>query len=364
VGLGLYRSSTAWRTEGEVERGQVITVWLQVGILVAGTSYYVDQLLIRNLGAALETLAVRPPPADMTNVVRLENTGILAGSARNMVHFCENRQPWNWPGAYDVALADNVVGLGALGLTVFATTKGWPAVISRDQYCEPRAPIQVLEVRAAPPDIACHHARSCVVTPYGMVYASPDGLVLLRPDGGFSIITAGWHDRDSWARLRPETARMAWWRGRVVCATDAVTMMLEIDAKGEGDAEAGVLTTTTVSPIDMQVTPQGELAMLEDSEVRIFDRGLSPMRWTWTSRPLDLAGATSFNTIRVDPGDVLATVRNADGRDGWTGRVPGGKATRIGRFGRAKRVVVSLSGTSDVDRLELGTSVGTLDAGV
>jgi hypothetical protein len=357
--LRVYRTATGWRAEGEEGQAEPITAWLLVGELPAGETFLVDQLLARELGPILETHDDRPPPNGLAHVARLEDTGVLVGAAGNRVHFSDNYHPWAWPATLDIGLDDRVVNLCVVGTTVFATTEGRPVVIDASNYCEPAAPRPAAEVSAAPPDIGRGHARSACATPFGMVYSSADGLILLKADASFDVLTASWHDRATWSVLRPETARVAYWRGRVFCATDAATLVLEIDSKTFGDSEAGILTTLSLSPSDMHVPASGSLAMLEGGRVIAFDQGDGLMPWVWESSPMRMSGEATFNALRVRPSGAGVTLRGRRGET-WTGRVPDGNPVRIGRLGRSRELTARLEGHLPVDRLELSASLATL----
>lgn len=357
--LRLYRTATGSRLDDEEkESSGSLTAWLLVAEPSDGETFHVDQLLTRELGARLETEEDRPPPIGMSHILRLPGRGVLAGAAGNRIHFSEDYRPWVWPPVMDLTLPDRIVNLGVLGTTLFATTEGAPAIIDTSE-CDPASPKAVVEVPAAPPDVGRLHARSAAVTPFGMVYSSVDGLVLLAADGSFRILTASWYDRPTWSVMQPETARMAWWRGRLICATDVDTLVLEIDARTFGDSEAGILTTLSLSPVDMQVAPSGALAMLVDGEVLLFDQGDRLMPWVWESAPLPMGGDATFTAVRVRPSGALVTVEGRPG-DAVSVALPDGRPRRLPRLGRSDSFVIRLEGGPPVDRFEIAESLRNL----
>ena len=216
--IRLYRSATGFRTGAEKEQTPG-TWYFAVAYLPPETSAYTDDVPLRRLGPPLETEGDRPPPADLKSLVHVNGVGRLAGHAGNRLHFTETHEPWNWPAVYDLTLPLTIKNLGALDNLVFATTEGRPFVIDANTQGLD-TPRKVQDCDMAYPDVAqgCY-PHQAVVTPFGLVYATTDGLALLKPGATVDIITAPWFSTSEWRKLRPETIRLAWWRGFLLAAT-------------------------------------------------------------------------------------------------------------------------------------------------
>jgi hypothetical protein len=363
IGIALYRSATGARVEEELSVQALQTHYFRVASGPELTGY-TDAVLMRNLGIVLDTFDSRPPPRGLRHISHLTDTGILAGVTGSQVHFSENFQPWNWPAKYDLTLPCNIVNMGALDARVFVSTDARPFVIDASNFCEPDSAKAVGSADLALPDISCGQPHSAVITPFGFVYSSADGLILLKPDASWQILTAPWFGSSDWRKLRPDTVRLAFWEGCLFICTEAESFVLNIDTGLYGDSETGQLTTVTDRPSDMSVTAAGELIMLENGAVWQWNAGESVRPFFWTSNPIELSGETSFNVLKVKSEGVMARIQ-AGGREAEFSRYVGGeKPVRLGRIGRHTSYRISLAGTNPVDYLELATMMTTLRAGV
>ena len=260
--VNIYRTATTW-TSGSEKTQSINTEYLLVDTIPVGQSSYTDTVLEKNLQEAITTEYNREPPANLRHIRYLRGTGVLAGVTTNKVHFSAPYQPSNWPAEYDLTLPYNIVNVQTLGNKLFVSTDSFPFVIDGAYNCQPRQCRNVTEVLTPLPDISCGHTNSSVATPFGMIYSSKDGLVLVSQDAQFRIITSAWFSTDDWVKLRPDTVRLAYWRGYIICTTDVLTFMLEIDGGTYNDAKASNLVTLSDRPIAMTTTQSGELIMLE-----------------------------------------------------------------------------------------------------
>lgn len=157
-------------------------------IPVAETSY-TDKVLAEDLGEELPSLTWLPPPATLRGLTNLPN-GIMAGFTGRDVYFCDPYHPHAWPVQYMQSLDYPVVGLGRMDTTLAVLTSGTPYFI---QGSSPDAMVVVKS------DIeqACASKRSIVSTNNSVIYASPDGLVMLS-SGGSRVITEQMFTRAQW----------------------------------------------------------------------------------------------------------------------------------------------------------------------
>jgi hypothetical protein len=259
----------------------------------------------------------------------------------------------------------HIVNIGALDATVFVTTDARPFVIDASNYCEPDKTKPVLDVDAPLPDLACGRHRSAVVTPFGFVYSSQRGLVLLKADATYEIVTSGWLSPDQWLKLRPETARLAYWEGRLFCVTDEIAFVLYVDAKKAGDSDYGLLSTISDRPLDMAVTPNGALLMLEDGAIWHWNAGDELRPYVWESADIDFQAKTSPQSALVETDGCRFTLLVPGEGEGlsWSTFVSNPEPFRLGRLGSWRRYRVRLEGTGRVDRVCLGTSYITLAGG-
>jgi hypothetical protein len=378
--INLYRSATGTRL-GE-EKGRLPqTGYLLVAEGLAGGSYS-DSSLIKLLNDCLRTEMDRPTPAGLRRISHVNGTGILCGVRDNQVLFSQNFEPNNWPVEGTITLPDNIVNMVTVDQTVYVSTSGKAYVIEGALSCDESS--QIYQLRAVSdtdiplPDIG-RHPRSAVATPFGMIYASKDGLVLLKGGGGqigFEILTAGWWDRDQWLALRPETIRLGYWRGHLFIVTDSqFDYILNLDHKTYGDVDLGALTTFTLDDKsdmiesktvikDMFTTNNGELLLLADNKIYQWNAGNNYLRYKWTSEGL-LGGTTTYTSARVevDEGDILFWLR--DGKLKYRiGSTTSGQPFRLERLSREDEYRFTFEGTGTVSFLEVGTSFNQLHQGV
>lgn len=364
IGINLYRTATGYRTGAEKEQ-QPETDYLFVDTLADTAISYTDSKLMRHLGQAISTRENRVPPALLRHISHLNGTGTLVGVTVNQVHFSENFEPGNWPAEYDLTLPSNIVNMVTLDNWVFITTDGKPFVIDGSFKCEPRQTRTVRDVDIPLPDISCGYAHSAVSTPFGMIYASTDGLIILKPDATFDIITAAWFGTDEWLKLRPDTVRLAYWRGYLICVTDMISFMLEIDGNNYGDFQLGALVTISDKPVDMVVTDGGVLLFLEDSIIYQWDAGDVLRPYIWESRPLSFGAESAPGSIKVDTDGTTVRIMASERPQTYFERfVHGERPIRLPRLGRHLKYRIGLYGTGTTHYVDLGLMEATVNRGV
>lgn len=175
----------------------VAGVYLFVAEIPVEEVSYTDKIEAELLAEELSTLTWSPPPADLAGLTNLPN-GIMAGFVGRDVHFCDPYHPHAWPQNYVQSLDYPVVGLGRMDTTLAVLTSGTPYFIQGSH------PDSMTAVRS---DLeqACASKRSIVSTNGVVMYASPDGLVLLSPSGS-RLITENLFTRAQWQTyFRPES---------------------------------------------------------------------------------------------------------------------------------------------------------------
>ena len=189
-----------------------------------------SDIVARN--SLLESTNWQPPPDNLEGAVVMPNGFFVAWDARN-VHFSETYRPHAWPAPYDLSTEYDIVGAGVFGQSVVLATAGAPYVgtgvtpealtLTKDSSVEP-----------------CLSRHSVVSYPYGVVYASQNGLVLV----GFSgvqlatkqLLTKNeWMNRYDPANLKAaqfETAYIGFYSrddGLLLDATEPMSTFTELD---------------------------------------------------------------------------------------------------------------------------------------
>ena len=163
--------------------------YLFVAEITAATSSYVDEKLAEDLGEALPTTTWLPPPDTLKGLINLPG-GVMAGFKGRDVYFCDPYHPHAWPVQYMQSLDYPVVGLGRMDTTLAVMTTGVPYLI---QGSHPDS----MTVVKSELEQACASKRSIVSFNGAVIYASPDGLVMLSSNGS-KIITEQYFTRAQW----------------------------------------------------------------------------------------------------------------------------------------------------------------------
>lgn len=170
--------------------------YLQVAELPHSQSSYTDTVGVTALGASLPSLYWNPPPSTLQGIVSLPN-GILAGFTGNQIWFSEPYYPHAWPENYMLTVDYPIVGLGVFDTSLVVLTERNPYIITG------AAPSSMTQQKL-PLEQPCISKRSIQYDNFGVVYASPNGLVAVGP-GVQNVITTPLFTRDEWQELNPDT---------------------------------------------------------------------------------------------------------------------------------------------------------------
>lgn len=372
--IRVYRSASVMNSDsGGTKRAaenDTPASWFMIAELPVGVTEFHDSVKELDLGWALQTDDYREPPAGLRQMTYLRGTGVLAGVTTNMVHFSEPYQPWNWMRKSDLTLPYNIVHAVSFGAFLYVTTTGNPYVIDMTKGCQEQC-AQVDDINISLPDIACGYAHSAVATPFGCVYVSKDGLALIKPDAQVDLLTKAYFSTEDWAKIRPETIRLTYWRGYIVFVSDKASFMLEVDPSLYGDdtgAKAGNLTTFSDSPVDLIDSANDELLMMDSGFIWQWNAGNTWRRYHWESRPFDFNSLSSPNSVKLilRKGSTYFTIISADTdqQQLWGDVITDSRPHRIGRLGRHWFYKLGLDGTGVVESAYVNNSYGELNGKV
>ena len=165
-------------------------------IPVAQTTYS-DTTEDSVVGFELVTATWFAPPTDMHSLGLLDN-GIGFGASKNQIYVSEPYLLHAWNPLYALPVSDDIVGTGKYANTIVALTKKNPTLI---YGVDPSA----MTARELYINQGCISKRSIVSGPFGVLYASPDGLVLVGEGASGIIATENFLTRDQWQALNPHT---------------------------------------------------------------------------------------------------------------------------------------------------------------
>jgi len=172
-------------------------VFLFVAEITAAQNTFVDNVPADALNEELPSLFWAEPPAALKGLVNLPN-GMMAGFVGRDVYFSEPYRPFAWPETYIQTIDFPVVGLGRMDTTLAVLTTGTP------YFMQGSHPDSVAVVKS---DLeqACVSKNSIVSFGGSVVYAAPDGLMMLSP-GGSRIVTQNLFDYRQWqAFFKPDS---------------------------------------------------------------------------------------------------------------------------------------------------------------
>ena len=164
-------------------------VFLLVDEIPVSQSTYPDTVDPDDLMEELPSLYWAEPPAALKGLINLPN-GMMAGFVGRDLYFCEPYRPHAWPENYIQTIDFPVVGLGRMDTTLAVLTTGNPYFVQGSH------PTNMAVVKS---DLeqACVSKESIVSFGGGVIYAAPDGLMLLSP-GGSRIITQDYFNFRQW----------------------------------------------------------------------------------------------------------------------------------------------------------------------
>ena len=172
-------------------------VFLFVKEIEASATSVVDDTKPDELGELLPTTTWAEPPQTLRGLINLPN-GLMAGFSGRDIYFCDPYHPHAWPEANIQTIDYPVVGLGRMDTTLVVLTKGVPYLV---QGTHP----QNMAVVKSDLEQACVSKRSIVSIMGSVMYAAPDGLMLMST-GGSRIITEQLFNFTQWqAYFKPES---------------------------------------------------------------------------------------------------------------------------------------------------------------
>jgi hypothetical protein len=190
--IRIYRSVTSATNAVYLYVGTV-TVTPSTGV---ASGSFADNVLAADLGVALPSLYYTPPPATLHGLIAMPN-GILAGFTANEVWFSEPYLPHAWPVGYMMTVGAPIVGLGVFGQTLVVCTTQNPYLITGSQ------PGAMSQEKVPLPE-PCVAKKSITSDQFGVLYASPNGLVSIAP-GTQDVITRPLFTRDEWQNYVPSS---------------------------------------------------------------------------------------------------------------------------------------------------------------
>ena len=301
-------------------------------------------------------------PDNARGLIKTDN-GIYACFRGNELLVSEPFIPYAYPQSYALTVEDSIVALGHTDNTIVVLTTGRPYLV---QGGVPES----LQLVHLPIEQACVSAASVASLPGGVIYASPDGLMLMTSNEQ-TLVTEQTITREQWTALGPEMLMGTVHDGRYVGFFRGTNRGLLFHV-GRADI------TRVELPEGWNVTclyhhSEDDCVYLgaetpDGAGIWEFEAG-EVMPYRWRSKEFFTSALVGMSAARVSGeqrprNPVFMDIYGPDGRRPRARiRITGGKSVRI-RPMRAERVwAFELSGTADVYEARLGASVESVEYG-
>lgn len=306
---------------------------------------YTDILRDADLGEEMPNF--ENPPDDLAGIVVMPGGFAAAYSGRD-VYFSEPFLLQSWPTEYMMSVDDDVVALAVSGNDLVVLTKGNPYLISGTH------PSTMTQTRLMVPQ-SCASARSVAYVSNGVVYASPDGLVMIQ-GGQARIITEPYFDRADWQALSPSSMLAAVHDNKYIAFFSSKGLIFHFGEGLSAVTETEVVTDVTALFTDLL---NDALYMVIGNKIKTWDTDTSnPRTLTWRSGELPSERNVNWSTARVVAAAYPVTFRlYAQNAQVFERAVTSEAAFRISKL-RPERVwSVEVEGAVAVDEIHVGTSM-------
>lgn len=324
---------------------------------------YVDTLHDADISSeVLQTSTWDCIPDDAQGLIHADN-GLYACFRGNELLLSEPFIAYAFPTNYRITTEDPIVALGYVDGTIIVLTTGRPYLAAGS---DPKS----LQIIHLPLEQACVSARSVGNLPGGVVYASPDGLMLFT-SGDQTLLTSQTFTREQWQALRPETLLGTVHDGRYVAffAGSNQGLLFSIGAKDvvrvqlpDNWAVRSVYHHSEDDCVYLSIdTPEG-------SAVYQWEAGES-LPYQWRSKPFFTSALTCPAAVRVEGEQTRKNVVSVSlfGPDEqWPRarmRLADNRAKRLPTTRAEKLWSLELRGTATVYEARLGGSIEGLEYG-
>lgn len=286
--LRIYRSVTGSSSVNYQYVGQ-ITVTPSTGVPTAST--FVDNVTAANLGVTLTSLYYTPPPAALKGIVALPN-GILAGFTGNQIWFSEPYLPHAWPSSYMMTVGAPIVGLGVFGQTLVVCTTTYPYLITGTS---PGAMSQEKLPLMEP----CVSKKSIVGDQFGVLYASPNGVVSIAP-GSMDVITRPLMTRDEWETYSPASMMGAIYQNMYLVFYPGSTLQgCLVFIRGDSPPMITLEVSASAVFVDSATADVFFISALDNLLYELDADQVNNLTFEWKSKAFILPEPTNFAALKI-----------------------------------------------------------------
>lgn len=360
----VYRRETGFLTGNESVENPSTDYYLVAEYPVA-TRDVTDTAPIIQLGRALWTMGVEEPPRKLTNITAIGGTMALVASVGNKLYFSKAGQPWNWPRSQEMTLDDNIIDIVDQNGALYVLTTGSPYIVQGDGGCDERQCRVVTKLEYNMPLIACATGSGALATPFGVIYASNEGLIQLVANAAPKVLTDEFYTVEQWQSLRPDTTRLGYSNGMLFCVTDAESMVIFLNTLSYQNHTLNRLITISDRPVAMTEMGNGGLMMLENNATWQWGAGDTLREYHWRSEAINAGGNLVFASAQALQHNGVAKYTVMCDNDAYTFELVGKTSAlqRLPRMGRHIYWWLDIKGTAEVDWVALASSHNALTRG-
>ncbi len=288
-----------------------------------------------------------PPPDSLHSLGVLPN-GLLFGADGNDVVISEPYRVHAWNPFARYPCNYPVIGTGQTGNTLVALTAENPFIISG---MNPTA-MSATELKI---DQGCLSRRSIVSGPFGVAYASPDGIVVVNGQNA-GVVSDGLFSREQWRKLNPSSIVASHLDNRYIFSytkTNGEQGGYIFDPKRP---DTGLIHFDTAFTAVYKDALADGLFVVADGFIKRFETG-DPLTYQWQSKVL-ITRPRSFNCARIEAAsyDNLTFVLYRDGQEVMRQVITGDYGFRL-PAPRGSQWQFALTGTDTVYAITLADSM-------
>jgi hypothetical protein len=273
--------------------GGTSDAYLFVEEIPVATVTYVDDALPEELGEPLGTDGWIPPPSDLQGLVTHPN-GFFAGFVGSTIYFSVPYFPHAWPIEYAIAVEDDIVGLKVFSASIVVMTNRWPYILNGVDPAQ-------LAVERVPIIQPCVSKQSIASDEYGVLYASPEGMVGIGPSMR-GIITGALFRRDEWQQQLPSLMSGAVYDGRYFATYPTTPLRNKAMVIGRDDPPALSNISLRASAVHID-SFTGRLHYVDPGDNLIYELDFNvnaPLNYEWKSKIFSLPYGMTFSVFRLD----------------------------------------------------------------
>jgi hypothetical protein len=283
TGMRVYRSVAGGTTDS----------YLFVEEIPISTTTYIDDAEPGELGEPMTTEGWIPPPEDLLGLVTHPN-GFFAGFIGSTIYFSVPYYPHAWPIGYAIAVEDDIIGLKVFGASIVVMTNRWPYILNGVDPAQ-------MAVERVPIIQPCVSKRSIASDEYGVLYASPEGMVGIGPSMR-GVITGALFRRDEWQQQLPSLMAGAVYDGRYFATYPTTPLRNKAMVIGRDDPPALSNISFRASAVHVD-SYTGRLHYVDPVDNLIYELDFNvnaPLNYEWMSKAFPLPYGMTFSAFRLD----------------------------------------------------------------